>query len=275
MDKVWFGVLAVGVIVRRDRRLLSRFAWLTCFTLWLLTVGAVPLSLLLAPHYAYSMSKEEMLKPLISDVIMGNSKANVTVIEYHSMTCPHCSYFHSNVMPRIMEKFVDSGKIAYIVREYPVDMQSFDATLVMRCIKKDKVKAFRAVLFANQKEWLGKKQHMDMFKNYASLSGVDPNNLNACIQDDKIKNAVFNEKLDAIKYLGVTNIPTFFVNGQKYEGARPWEFWDSLISGAIDDASSAEKARREMAKDLKQKNEFSVSGSGSNAVHSVKVDVGQ
>lgn len=186
----------------------------------------------------------DLLKPTQHDVVLGDPAAKVTVIEYHSVTCPHCAYFNANTMPKIIEKFINTGQVLYVIREYPVDAQSFDASLIMRCMPKNKVLAFESVLFATQKDWWGRKQYMDTFKTYASLGGVDIENLNACTQNSKVRDAVFQDKLDAVKLLNVLNIPTFFVNGQKYEGARPWEYWESLLSEAVNDAQAIEDANK-------------------------------
>jgi protein-disulfide isomerase len=205
-------------------------------------------------------TEAELLQLRPGDLSIGSLDAPIKVIEYQAVTCPHCSYFDSNVLPQIREHFIDTKKVLYVMREYPVDEQSFNAALMMRCMK-DRTKAlqFRAVLLSTQKDWWGKRDYMDIFKKYATLGGMNEDVLMACAGDNEVKEGIFRDKLEVMKVLNVHNIPSFIVmydgHKKRHEGAHNWEYWENMLNGALEEIKQGapqEVATVEAKEDMKE-----------------------
>ena len=100
------------------------------------------------------VSVEELMKPgPLPDLMLGSAEAPITVVEYASMTCGHCANFHTKVFPALKEKYVDTGKVRFIMREFPLDNLAAAASMLARCAGEGKTFPFISVLFAKQDDW--------------------------------------------------------------------------------------------------------------------------
>ena len=205
---------------------------------FLVVISAVLTALLNGACWAESTpskleAKKALLAPNNKDVLLGNKDASVHIVEYHALTCPYCGHFSKTVMPKIRENYIDSGKISYIIREVPVDEQSLKAILIMRCLPKHQVDAFRTMILHSQDNWWGKSDYMTIFMSYASLGGTPESKIEACMSSKELLKEVLNDKLTSSRELGISAIPTFFVNGVKYEGSRSWKQWKEIIDNLL------------------------------------------
>ena len=155
------------------------------------------------------------------EMAWGDPKAKVTVLEYASLTCPHCAEFANGVFPKIKKAYIDSGKIRFVFRDLPTDGLAAGAAIIARCAPEDRGKTLVEVLFKNQREWEQSKVPLDSLKQYAALSGMTPADVDACLQNQALLAALQDEQKKAITLYKVTVTPTFFIGDEKSEGVSP------------------------------------------------------
>jgi protein-disulfide isomerase len=160
---------------------------------------------------------EIMVPPQLGDRVLGKDDAPVTVIEYASMTCPHCAGFHENTYPELKKRYIDTGKVRYIFREFPLDPLAAGASMLARCIDKEKFYPLIETLFQKQRQWAVEKP-IPQLMAIAKQAGMSEQSFNACLSDQKMLDALQTEQKRATDKFGVTSTPTVFVNGKKVVG---------------------------------------------------------
>jgi protein-disulfide isomerase len=165
---------------------------------------------------------DDLLKPeALPDMVMGNDKAPVTVIEYASMTCPHCAHFQEATFPDLKKRYIDTGKVRYIFREFPLDSLATAAFMLARCSgETDKNKYFAMVdtLFRQQRQWAVEKPLPPLLA-IAKQAGFTEKTFNDCLSNQKLLENVEKIRGRAVDQFKVESTPTFFINGAKYPGA--------------------------------------------------------
>ncbi len=167
----------------------------------------------------------------LPDMQIGKDDAPVTIVEYMSMTCPHCAAFHEKTLPGIKEKYLDTGKARMIVREFPFDPLSAGAFMLARC-SKDNYFPMVDVLFKQQMTWARAEKPSEELLKIAKLAGFSQESFEACLTDDKLLQDVNAVRDKAEKDFGVESTPTFFINGKKYSGDMPVDEMSAIIDGA-------------------------------------------
>ena len=172
------------------------------------------------------VSVEDLMKPgPLSDLVIGNTEAPITVVEYASMTCGHCANFHTKVFPAIKEKYVDTGKVRFIMREFPLDNLAAAASMLARCAGEGKTFPLISVLFAKQDEWAFVKgdPRPELLK-FAKQAGFTQESFEKCLTDQKLLDDISAVRTRASDVFGVNSTPTFFVNGKKLNGVGLEDF---------------------------------------------------
>ncbi len=179
-----------------------------------------------------SVPTPELMKPeALPDMVMGSEKAPVTIIEYASMTCPHCAHFQDTTFPEIKKRYIDTGKVRYILREFPLDTLASAAFMLARCAgEKDSSKYFAMVdtLFRQQEQWVTAKPVPPLLA-IAKQAGFTEQSFDACLANQKLLDGIQNMRQRAIDAFKVHSTPTFFINGTKYEGAMEVDQMAKLI----------------------------------------------
>ena len=175
-------------------------------------------------------AKELAVQP--SDRILGKAEAPITIIEYASLTCPHCAHFDVTVLPKLKEKWIDTGKAKLILRDYPLDEPALRAAMVARCAPADRFYPLIDTLFAQQEQWATSRDYRAALEKLVKLGGMSDKEFKACISDKKLEDQVAQSRLTASQQLGVDATPTFFINGKKFDGAPTVEAFDQALSGA-------------------------------------------
>lgn len=173
----------------------------------------------------------KLLAPTAQDRILGKPDAPITIVEYASLTCPHCAHFDKDVLPKLKQKWIDTGKAKLILRDFPLDEPAMRAAMVARCAPPDRFYPLVDTFFADQEKWMTAKDYRAALERLAKLGGVGDKEFKTCISDKKLEDQVAGSRLAAAKDLGVDATPTFFVNGSKYDGAPTLEAFDQLLSG--------------------------------------------
>ncbi len=161
------------------------------------------------------------------DMAIGSDKAPVTIIEYASMTCPHCAHFSETTFPELKKQYIDTGKVRFIFREFPLDKLAAAGFMLARCASKDgggeRYMAVVETLFAKQQEWVVPDNPVPPLKNIAKQFGFTEESFNDCLKNQNIMNGIEAVRDRAAAKLGVNSTPTFFVNGKKITGDVPIE----------------------------------------------------
>ncbi|HSZ68375.1 MAG TPA: DsbA family protein [Xanthobacteraceae bacterium] len=151
------------------------------------------------------------------DVVLGSDKAPVTIIEYASMTCPHCAHFSATTFPELQKKYIDTGKVRYTLRAFPLDALAAAGFMLARCAGNDKYMPMVETLFAKQADWVV-KEPLPPLKEIAKQFGMTEDSFNACLANQKGLDAIQAVRDHAVDKLGVNSTPTFFINGKKFIG---------------------------------------------------------
>jgi protein-disulfide isomerase len=196
-------------------------------------VGMIGLSSLLPVSSSFAQAaKTEELKVAgpLGDVWLGSEDAKVTVIEYASMTCPHCAHFHTTTFPEFKQKYIDSGKVRFTLREFPFDPLAVAAFMLARCNGNDKYYPMVDLLFTQQKSWTGTANPVESLLTTVKQAGFTQESFEACLKNQSIYDAVNTVRERAEKVFGVDSTPTFFINGQKQSGALSLEELDKILT---------------------------------------------
>ena len=176
-------------------------------------------------------ASELMNAGALPDMAMGNDKAPVTVIEYASMTCPHCAHFQETTFPELKKRYIDTGKVHYIFREFPLDNLAAAASMLARCAgKDDKDKYFALVdtLFRQQRQWAVEKPIPPLL-GIAKQVGFTEQTFNACLANQQVLDGIESVRQRAVNKFKVQSTPTFFINGTSYPGALSIEDMAKVI----------------------------------------------
>ena len=166
---------------------------------------------------------------------VGAPDAPVTLIEFFSLTCPHCEWFHKNIYNRLKSDYVDTGKVRFVARDFPLNAPALQAAVLAHCAGRDRYFAFVDVLFQTFDDWAGSGQYTEKLAQIGELGGVSRDRFDECLADSDLENAIFQSIASAQAEYEVDSTPTLVVNGEKYEGRMTFEAFaahiDRLISG--------------------------------------------
>ena len=190
----------------------------TALPLALAAFSAIDLNLAgIALAQTVSAAELEQAGPL-GDVVVGKADAPVTIIEYASMTCSHCATFHNTTYPVLKQKYIDTGKVRYILREFPLDPLAAGAFMLARCAGNDKYYPMVEMLFQKQKEWVVQNPIPPLLA-LAKQAGFTQESFESCLKDQKILEAIESVRTHGAEKLGVNSTPTFFINGKVFRGS--------------------------------------------------------
>jgi len=176
---------------------------------------------------------DELAKPgPDGDVAIGSEKAPVTLIEYASMTCPHCAHFSETTFPELQKRYIDTGKVRFIFREFPLDPLAAAGFMLARCAGKDKFLPIVETLFAKQREWMVQNP-VPPLREIAKQFGFTQESFDACLANQKVLDAIQEVRDRGATKLGVNSTPTFFVNGKKLVGDQPFDAFAKAIDSYL------------------------------------------
>ncbi len=156
--------------------------------------------------------------PVYREFVSGNPAAKVTMIEYASLTCPHCAKFNDEVMPQLRKNYIDNGKIRFVFRDYPLDSLAAAAAAIARCAPGDRGKAMIDLMYKNQNVWARSPKPIDPLRGYAQLAGMSAADVDACLANTAITGKINEVMNTASTVYKVEATPTFFVGEEKISG---------------------------------------------------------
>jgi protein-disulfide isomerase len=178
---------------------------------------------------AKDVSPGELMRPgPLPEQALGATDAPVTIIEYASMTCPHCATFHEKTYPELKKKYIDTGKVRFIFREFPLDPVAAAGFMLARCAGEGKYFPMIETLFHQQKEWAVQRP-LPPLQAIARQAGFTQQSFEQCLANQKLLDDIEKVRDRASKEFGVASTPTFFINGKVQRGAPTIEELDKLI----------------------------------------------
>jgi protein-disulfide isomerase len=178
---------------------------------------------------------DELMKPgPLPELVLGSADAPITVVEYASMTCGHCANFHNKVFPTLKEKYVDTGKVRFIMREFPLDNLAAAASMLARCAGDGKTFPLISALFSKQDEWAFVRgdPKPELFK-VAQQAGFTQEGFQKCLTDQKLLDDISSIRSRAVDAFGVNSTPTFFINGKKLNAGPTVEEFDKAFASIL------------------------------------------
>jgi protein-disulfide isomerase len=161
-----------------------------------------------------------MAKGALDEMALGAEDAPVTIVEYASMTCSHCADFHENTFPALKEKYIDTGKVRFVLREFPLDPLAAAGFMLARCRPSDQYFDMVDLLFDKQRQWAYAQDPVSALQNIAKQAGFTQESFEECLTNQELLDAVNEVKDQGAKDFGVSSTPTFFINGRMLRGAR-------------------------------------------------------
>lgn len=165
----------------------------------------------------------------LGDIALGRDDAPVTIIEYASLTCPYCRQFHLQTYPRLKKELIDTGKVRYIVREFPIGRTAGAAAIVTRCAPREKYMALYEKFLEQQRDWTSQEVRPDALYQVAAQVGMSRSTFDNCLANQSIIEGLKLVKQRGREF-GVVGTPTFFVNGTKASGALTFDQIKAMIA---------------------------------------------
>jgi protein-disulfide isomerase len=182
---------------------------------------------------AFAQTAADVAKPQsLPDMALGPADAKVTITEYASMTCPHCAAFNDQVFPKIKSEFIDTGKVRYVFREFPLDIKAAAGSMLSRCIANGDPNKYFAVtdlLFKSQADWV-MKNTTESLSRIGKQAGLSQQQVDDCLKDQALLDKIAADQKYASEVLKVDSTPTFFINGDKIKGEASIEEFEKKIN---------------------------------------------
>ena len=205
------------------------------------------LPVLLAAFLAFALpARAEIasVKDALKEIGYGKADAPVVIYGFESLSCPHCRDFHVGAWPRLKKTYVDTGKVRFVLRDFPHNAQGFLGILTARCLGPARAKGMVEILFSNQTQWafLGRDKFYTALGRYARLGGLSEADFKACLDSKEIVKGISDSINEATAKFKIQSVPTFLIGtkrqiesgaGRRVDGARPFETFDRIIKEAL------------------------------------------
>lgn len=177
-----------------------------------------------------SQTRADGLAYAEGDMVLGSRNAPVTIIEYASMTCSHCASFHMGPFKKLKVKYIDTGKVRMIFREFPFDPLALQASMLARCTGKKRFFGMLNVLFKTQVKWARASDPRQALAKIAKLGGFTESRFKACMANQDLADMILESRLKGNKEFSVDSTPSFIVNGVKTTGYMTLAEWDEYLA---------------------------------------------
>ena len=165
---------------------------------------------------------------MLSERVIGSADAPVTIIEYFSLTCSHCAGFHNDTYAGLKAKYVDTGKVKFVYRDFPLDGVGLRAAMMARCVDEQRYVGVIQVLFRTQNNWARAADPVAEIKKIGQLAGLGDDAFQSCLQSEALANGILAKRQEA-SAAGVRSTPTFEIEGGIYPGSRSLEEFSEIL----------------------------------------------
>jgi protein-disulfide isomerase len=160
------------------------------------------------------------LDAMLAERSLGSPDAKVTVVEYSSLTCPHCADLHREILPQIKTEYIDKGLVRWVLRDFPLDGRAMAAAMVARCVPPDRYFGFTDMLFRDQQTWARSNDPLTDIKVRAQLAGLSSADVDACLADKQLLQGIQQRAQEAQQRDGISSTPSFRIDGRTVSGVR-------------------------------------------------------
>lgn len=199
----------------------------------IVTAGAFALTDAIAQRKAgpAEVPVEALMKPTdLPEITEGAPEAKVVVVEFASLTCGHCANFATKVYPDLKRKYVDTGKVRFVFRDFPLDNLAAAAAMLARCAAPDKAHALQETFFETQKDWAFTSGNpVPKLFDIAKQAGFTQESFDKCLRDDALLNKITAARTRASEEFGISATPTFFINGKRLQASPVVEEFSKVI----------------------------------------------
>lgn len=186
----------------------------------------------------------EILRVNASDIVLGDRNAPITIIEYASLSCPHCAAFHREALEKLKSEYIDNKKVQFIHRDFPLNQPALVAGMFAICQAQDhkaemaeKYYSLLKALFKTQDSWAFDTKYVEKLQSISQLDGMSSERFSSCINDKKLQERILSERMEAAKGLQIQSTPTFFINGEITEGYVDYVSLKKTIDKKLAEAS--------------------------------------
>lgn len=165
---------------------------------------------------------------MLSERAVGSTDAPVTIVEYFSLTCPHCATFHNDTYADLKEKYVDTGKVRFVYSDFPLDGVALRASMMARCVDESRYAGVIQVLFKTQDNWARAADPVAELKKIGQLAGLGDEAFQSCLQSEALANGILAQR-QAGSAAGVQSTPSFQIGGRIYPGSRSLEEFSEIL----------------------------------------------
>jgi protein-disulfide isomerase len=181
-------------------------------------------------------ARAEVQEIFPDDRILGPADAPITIIEYSSLTCPHCAVLHREALPEIKETWIAEGKARLVFRHFPLDAMALRAAAVADCIEGERFFGFLDLLFKSQKRWAKSNPPLKALGQLARLAGMSQEKFESCANDEAEMNRILERRQDGMQTYDVKSTPTLIINGRKVEGARDFDHFEKIFKEIVSES---------------------------------------
>lgn len=183
-----------------------------------------------APETAAATGASELLP---DDRILGDPDAPVTIIEYASLTCPHCASFHNRTLPELKARYIDTGKVRLVYRDFPLDGVALRAAMLAECAPGGRYFSFLEVLFRSQEQWATADDPVAALAQIGRTAGLDEATVERCLADEAKAEAIVAQRQHGADTYQVNSTPTFIVNGRRLSGTQTVEAFEAILKDLV------------------------------------------
>ena len=169
----------------------------------------------------------------LPDITLGDPAAPVVIVDYSSMTCPHCARFHTTALPAIRETYIDQGQVYYLFREFPLDARARAASMLARCADGALYHDIVDILFERQREWAAAANPAEALFSLVAQAGYTQESFNACLTNQDLERAIVAGAERGSQEFAVASTPTIFINGARFPGARSVQEYAEIIDPLV------------------------------------------
>ena len=165
----------------------------------------------------------------LGDMAIGAPEAPISVIEYFSLTCTHCRDFHTETFPRMRTEYVDTGKVRFIARDFPLNRPALDAAILAHCAGPERYFAFVETLFNTFDNWTRAANYLSALGQIGQLGGISEGQFQVCLDDQSLETKILSSILEAQESYDIKSTPSFIINGKKYEGGMRFDAFAKIL----------------------------------------------
>ena len=180
--------------------------------------------------YSISLNAQNIAEVQDDDWVIGNMDAPITMIEYASLSCPHCASFHKNTFPTIKKEYIDTGKVKFVFRDFPLNIPALQASKITRCVGEEFHFKYVSTLFMLQKNWVKPEKFEELIFKIVENGGITKEEFDLCLDNKEIENKILNHQVLANQQLRIKTTPSFVINGELVGANKSIDDFRSILN---------------------------------------------